>query len=269
VDTSRSPKLSSHSHHHYYNTSISMLPPPPPAPMARPVPIIRSPIIESCSPEMGVTSSPSPPLRSVSNHNNSGHDSSSVASVVIQHVRGDGTEVRVSSPQTMNVGIGDSIVSPVNRSVMSSPFTTLTRPDHSTFAHVSHHSVSQLFTYPSINQVSGMSGVISPTNLTMFTSPVTTPRTTPRTTPIPRWNTSSTFIPLDENLDYGMMAGLMQSSTNPDVDPPHIIEDRFFSVVHSPDDGTQNLSHATGSGGGPGSSGSGSTPPTPTKSQPT
>ncbi len=144
MDTSRSPKLSSHSHHHYYNTSISMLPPPPPAPMARPVPIIRSPIIESCSPEMGVTSSPSPPLRSVSNHNNSGHDSSSVASVVIQHVRGDGTEVRVSSPQTMNVGIGDSIVSPVNRSVMSSPFTTLTRPDHSTFAHVSHHSVSQV-----------------------------------------------------------------------------------------------------------------------------
>jgi len=70
--------------------------------------------------------------------------------------------------------------------------------------------------------VSAMSGVISPTNLTMFTSPVTTPRTTPRTTPIPRWNTSATFIPLDENLDYGMMAGLMPS-TNPDVDPPHII----------------------------------------------
>ena len=51
----------------------------------------------------------------------------------------------------------------------------------------------------------------------------------------------------------------------------HSIKDRFFSVVHSPDDGTRNLTHAnsaSGTGGGPGSNGSGSTPPTPTKSQP-
>ncbi|CAG2175532.1 unnamed protein product, partial [Oppiella nova] len=52
MDPNRSPKQMSNvphhqPHHHYYNTSISMLPPPPPAPMARPVPIIRSPI-ESC-----------------------------------------------------------------------------------------------------------------------------------------------------------------------------------------------------------------------------
>lgn len=75
-----------------------------------------------------------------------------------------------------------------------------------------------------MSQVSAMSGVISPTNLPLtFTSPVTTPRTTPRTTPIPRWSTTSTtFLPLDENLDYNMMAGLMQT-TNPDVDQPHII----------------------------------------------
>jgi hypothetical protein len=147
----------------------------------------------------------------------------------------------------------------------------LSRPDHS-FAHV-HHTVSQLFTYPSMSQMSGMSGVISPTNLTMFTSPVTTPRTTPRTTPIPhRWNSSNAFMPLDEsNLDYGMMSSLLPS-TNPDVDPPHIMgaEDRFFSVVQSPDDGTAHTlsTHAntgSGSGGGPGSTGSGSTPPTPTQ----
>lgn len=270
VDNDRSPKMSAQSHHqqqHYYNTSISMLPPPPPAPMARPVPIIRSPIIDSCSPEIVDNSSQSPPSRIVSNHNNSGQDSG-----VIHNVRSDGHDVRTSSPQTsvsLNVGMCDSIVSPINRSVMSSPFTTLTRHVDHSFAHVSHHSVSQLFTYPSMTNVSAMSGVISPTNLTMFTSPVTTPRTTPRTTPIPRWNTSATFIPLDENLDYGMMAGLM-SSNNSDVDSPHIIEpeDRFFSVVHnSPEDGTHNLSHASGSGGGPGSTGS--TTPTPTKSQQT
>ncbi|CAG2169030.1 unnamed protein product, partial [Oppiella nova] len=281
MDPNRSPKQMSNvphhqPHHHYYNTSISMLPPPPPAPMARPVPIIRSPI-ESCSPEMGVQSSPSPPM-SARTLPNGAHDNTSVASVVVQHVRGDnGQDIRVSSPQTsvsMNVGVGDSIVSPVNRSVVNSPFTTLGRHDHS-FSHVSHHSVSQLFTYPSMSQVSAMSGVISPTNLTMFTSPVTTPRSTPRTTPIPRWNTGATsFMPLDENLDYGMMAGLMPTGAN-DVDPPHIIgaEDRFFSVVHSPDDGTvgPNLTHVntgSGSGGGPGSVGSGSTPPTPTKSVP-
>ncbi|XP_054162786.1 nuclear factor 1 A-type-like isoform X2 [Oppia nitens] len=275
IDPNNSPKLSTPSHHqqhHYYNSSISMLPPPPPAPMARPVPIIRSPI-ESCSPEMIVHSSPSPPI-TTRTMVNGGHDTSSAASVVVQHVRGDNTtDIRVSSPQTsaaMNVCIGDSIVSPINRSVVNSPFTTLGRHDHS-FSHVSHHSVSQLFTYPSaMSQVSAMSGVISPT---MFNSPATTPRSTPRTTPIPRWNTgASTFLPLDENLDYGMMAGLMPTGAT-EVDSPHMIgaEDRFFSVVHnSPDDGTvgQNLSHVntgSGSGGGPGSTGSSSTPPTPTK----
>lgn len=74
-----------------------------------------------------------------------------------------------------------------------------------------------------MSQVSAMSGVISPTNLPLFTSTGPTQRTTSRSTPIPRWSSSSTaFIPLDENLDYGMMAGLMPN-TNPDVDPPHII----------------------------------------------
>ena len=141
VEGSRSPKgqmhNSGHQSHHYYNTSISMLPPPPPAPMARPVPIIRS-SIDSCSPELGVNSSPSPPTgRSL---HNGGHDNSPTASVVVQHVRDDIVNTRVSSPQTtvsMNVSICDT-----NRTLMNSPFTTLSRHD---FAHVSHHSVSQVF----------------------------------------------------------------------------------------------------------------------------
>lgn len=148
VESKCSPKgemghnMSHHQSHHYYNTSISMLPPPPPAPMARPVPIIRSPI-DSCSPELGVNSSPSPPTGR--SHHNGGHDSGSVTSVVVQHVRDDSVDGRVSSPQTssaMSVNIGDSIGGPGNRSVMNSPFTTLSRHD---FAHVSHHSVSQVF----------------------------------------------------------------------------------------------------------------------------
>ena len=59
------------------------------------------------------------------------------------------------------------------------------------------------------------------------------------------------------------------SLTNNHLKPLFILslEDRFFSVVHSPDDETRHLTHAD-SGGGPGSSGSGSTPPTPTKTQP-
>lgn len=81
----------------------------------------------------------------------------------------------------------------------------------------------QLFSYPSISPVSGLSGVISPTSLSMFTSPVTTPRTTPRTTPIPRW--SGQFV-LDDNMDYNVMANLMHTS---DSDPPHIIGEQWFN----------------------------------------
>lgn len=68
--------------------------------------------------------------------------------------------------------------------------------------------VFQLFSYSSISPVSAMSGVISPTNLSMFSSPVTTPRTTPRSTPIPRWNTP--FISLDE--EYNMMTPLISGN---------------------------------------------------------
>lgn len=62
----------------------------------------------------------------------------------------------------------------------------------------------QLFSYPS--SISTMSGVISPTNLSLYSSPVTTPRTTPRT----RWN--NPFL-MEE--DFGMMSHPV-SSNNPD-----------------------------------------------------
>ncbi|XP_076355778.1 nuclear factor 1 X-type-like isoform X23 [Tachypleus tridentatus] len=201
---------------HFYTSA--MLPPPPPAPMARPVAIIR------CT-DLGSTT-PSPPATSASR------------SCVTPDPEAPGpssTEDRdnrdqMSPPPTTSVELSSNSEdsSPVNRSVMSSPFTTLARPEHS-FAHI--HPQPQLFSYPSISPVSG---VISPTNFIMFTSPVTTPRSTPRTTPVPRWNNS--FIALDDNMDYNMITGLMPG-TNPEADPPHIIgaEERFFPEVHSSD----------------------------------
>lgn len=69
-----------------------------------------------------------------------------------------------------------------------------------------------MFTYPSISPVNALSGVISPTTLSLIASPVHTPRTTPRSTPIPRWSTP--FIPLDENMDYNMMVNFPSGSSN-------------------------------------------------------
>ena len=70
-----------------------------------------------------------------------------------------------------------------------------------------------------------MSGVISPTNLSLFSSPVATPRSTPnaRTTPVPRWNTGS-FIALDDNMDYSMMSPLI-AGTNQDQQGPPLMDD--------------------------------------------
>lgn len=56
-----------------------------------------------------------------------------------------------------------------------------------------------------------MTGVISPTNLSLFAGPpVTRPQSAPRSTPIPRWN--APFISLDE--DYNMMP--LMTGTNSD-----------------------------------------------------
>lgn len=63
-----------------------------------------------------------------------------------------------------------------------------------------------MFSYPSISPVSmnAISGVISPTTLSLLASPMGTPRTTPRSTPIPRW--TAPLMSLDENMDYGMLS---------------------------------------------------------------
>jgi nuclear factor I len=82
----------------------------------------------------------------------------------------------------------------------------------------------QLFSYPSLSPVSGMSGVISPTNLSLFSSPIVgSPRTSSRGG-LPRWTPPGPtappppppgpgppFITLEE--DY-MMTPLISTSNN-------------------------------------------------------
>ncbi|XP_064625695.1 nuclear factor 1 X-type-like isoform X3 [Lineus longissimus] len=146
--------------------------------------------------------------------------------------------------------------SPISRAgVMSSPFAFLGRPEHafalfhpqpqllnSTSARLqdpdrnpdfpnvdSHlHPYFKVFTYPSISPVNAISGVISPTTITLLASPVATPRTTPRSTPIPRWTAP---LVLDEGMDYNMMTGLVPCSSD---ESSLLNDERFFSVLHPP-----------------------------------
>lgn len=75
----------------------------------------------------------------------------------------------------------------------------------------------QFFSYSNINPVSGMSGVISPTNLSLFPSGSggSGRNPTARSTPLPRWNTP--FINLDENIDYTMVSPLMPGPSEPNT----------------------------------------------------
>nr|CAD7446291.1 unnamed protein product [Timema bartmani] len=238
----------------YYPSS--MLPPPPPPPMARPVAIIRS------TGELTVTTANSPPAPGTPPMGDGSPRDS----------RGPNSALSPSPP----VSSATIEVVPTSRTVVTSPFSV---SREYAFTHI-HTQPGQLFSYPSISPVSAMSGVISPTNLSLFTSPVTTPRTTPRSTPIPRWNTP--FISLDE--DYNMMTPLISGNgNNPETNASTLIDDeRYFNtVVHTNDSMNANQGMAPGGPGSNGSHGSSggahtppsrtpnpsSAPPTPTKSQ--
>ncbi|XP_041356700.1 nuclear factor 1 X-type-like isoform X2 [Gigantopelta aegis] len=195
-----------------------MLPPPPPPPpnLARPVAILKN--SDGIMPISSISGSSTPSTSTIST-------TSSLA--------------------------GSSAVDTLamSRTIMSSPFTMLSRPEH-TFHHI-HPQGHQVFTYPSISPVNAISGMISPTTLSLIASPVATPRTTPRTTPIPRWTTP--FIPLDENVDYNMLANIM-----PTVNTEEMLgEERFFPVVHS------NVGVEPSDGGNGGSSHAGPHTPAP------
>ncbi|KAK6620148.1 hypothetical protein RUM44_006548 [Polyplax serrata] len=234
----------------YYPST--MLPPPPPPPMARPVAIIRSTGELANSPPTSST----PPMTNSSSPEGHCHD-----------------PALSPSPPSLGTDMPSVRVS----SVVTSPFAV---SREYTFSHI-HTQPGQLFSYPNVG---GMTGVISPTNLSLFTGPtVSRPQSAaPRSTPIPRWNTP--FISLDE--DYNMMP--LMPGGNPDQGALIDTDERYFSTVTHPEDleGPGPNQTSLVQAGGPGSTGSsggaptppsrtpnpqptaGSGPPTPVKSQP-
>ncbi|KAL1129924.1 hypothetical protein AAG570_012868, partial [Ranatra chinensis] len=228
---SRSPsKLSQ-----YYPNS--MLPPPPPPPMARPVAIIRS------TGELNVSG-------------NGGGGSSPPASITPP---GEGSPPR--SPVTQS----GQETPQHSRTVVSSPFSVAVTRDYPVpFTHI-HTQPAQLFTYPNLSPVSGMSGVISPTNLSLFSTPisVSSPRTSSRGG-LPRWTPPGPtappppppgpgppFITLEE--DY-MMTPLISSANN--EANALIDDDRYFNTVVQSSEGMD-----TSLGTGSNNSGGAHTPP--------
>ncbi|CAG7785226.1 unnamed protein product [Allacma fusca] len=184
----------------YYSSSMLPPPPPPPAaPMARPVTIIRSTEIGGGS---GLGTSPpasnTPPLTS-SESNSAARES-----------RG---------PLSPNSQGNDPNPSPRSSFPVSRDYS---------LSHLHSQSSGQLFSYSNINPVSGMSGVISPTNLSLFppSSNSGSRNAGSRSTPLPRWN--APFISLDENIDYTMVSPLMPGPTEPNT--ATLIDDAAVSV---------------------------------------
>ncbi|XP_034941530.1 nuclear factor 1 B-type-like isoform X4 [Chelonus insularis] len=207
----------------YYPSS--MLPPPPPAPMARPVAIIRS------TGELSATGSGSPPTSSTSptdptDLNGTNQDQ----------------QMQVAAAAAAVVGVTGANCQNTIDAGRKSPTRIFVTAPHSreyTFAHFHSQPGQQIFTYPTI---SSMSGVISPTNLSLFSSPVavTRPVATQRSVANvpPRWNTAS-FINLED--DYNMIAPIISST--PGEPPSSIDEERYFQSVH-----TSNVVDKSGSG---------------------
>ncbi|XP_050698673.1 nuclear factor 1 X-type-like [Eriocheir sinensis] len=241
-----------------YYTTGSMLPPPPPPPMARPVAIIRSTadLAHSGSVSPGPVSPPnagaggggailpdvSPPDRR-EECLSPPPPSTSAPPVSQVCVCGDASSACLGGVRVYQQDGNLRLLIPNTTTTTS---TTTSRyhqhhhhhhhdpPSSPSPNHHHHHEHGQLFTYSSMSPVSAMSGVISPTSMSLFTSPGSTPRTTPRSTPpaVPRWNTP--FISLDETMDYTTMSTLMPTLPA-DATSAQLIEDEryFTTVVHS------------------------------------
>ncbi|XP_068916131.1 uncharacterized protein NfI isoform X3 [Tenebrio molitor] len=176
TNMSRSPKTQ------YFPST--MLPPPPLPPMARPVAIIRSTGDVTLSGTNSPPASITPPCSEAS-------PADDVPEISSSPPLSPGSHERRKSPQRNSVPT-------------SSPYSP-TR-DYS-FNHF-HGQPGHLFSYPSM---SGMSGVISPTNLSMYSPSVSTSRGTPRSSSIPRWSTP--LFTLDQE-DFNMIAHQANPESN-------------------------------------------------------
>ncbi|XP_014486598.1 PREDICTED: nuclear factor 1 A-type isoform X5 [Dinoponera quadriceps] len=191
----------------YYPSS--MLPPPPPAPMARPVAIIRS------TGELTATTASSPPTSSTGSPT-------------------DPAELGTTNQEQMTAGlVGSACQNSVEPTGRKSPARILVTPHTSreyTFAHFHSQPGQQIFTYPTI---SSMSGVISPTNLSLFSSPVSVTRPVATQRPVsnvpPRWNTTP-FINLED--DYNMIAPIIAGTTSGEPSAT-MEEERYYHPVHT------------------------------------
>ncbi|XP_066255240.1 nuclear factor 1 B-type isoform X1 [Euwallacea similis] len=157
--------------------SSTMLPPPPLPPMARPVAIIRS----TGEVAMGGTNSPPPNITPPCS------DASPPEEVP-----------ELSSSPPLSPGSHDRRKSPTQRNSVptSNPYSP--SRDYTSFNHF-HGQPGHLFSYPSMT---GMSGVISPTNLTMYSPNVNTTRGSTRASNMPRWSTP--LFNLDQE-DFNMI----------------------------------------------------------------
>ncbi|VVC45827.1 Hypothetical protein CINCED_3A011419 [Cinara cedri] len=234
----RSPKMTQ-----YYPST--MLPPPPPPPMARPVAIIRS------TGELTIAPSNSPPTSNTPPMGGGGGGGGGDGSP------GGGRDSD-QSPPPMNNQLSESQLSGGGgggRSVVTggSPFAVSGNRDYH-FSHIQH---GQLFSYSNIGTVNAVTGVISPTNLSLLSNPGGSPSSSSggggggnggngngggrsrghSQTTLPRWNTQCSsgqpFITLDE--DY-MMTPLMSGNGGQGNAGTLIDDDRYFnSVVHQTD----------------------------------
>lgn len=201
-----------------------MLPPPPLPPMARPVAIIRS-----TTDLTTMVNSPSitPPSGSAmsSPHQEHANDPNSMSQ--------PGSEMNTSPPMSPQAQM---VVNRKSLTRISSPYSTgreyTFNHFHTQPAQVNIYCsqlkkmvieltwcllfAEQLFSYSS----STMSGVISPTNLSLYSSPVTTSRTTPRS----RWNPP--FILED---DFNNMITHPVSNNYPDTSSVILMEEGKFT----------------------------------------
>ncbi|KAG5668926.1 hypothetical protein PVAND_016836 [Polypedilum vanderplanki] len=222
-----------------YSQYNAMLPPPPLPPMAIPVtsgysgegvkgesdirefPLTRPIAIIRSSDLTIVNSPPTPPATTINSINSSPHHHQEHPDI-IQHQHSLQNEINQSPPESPQ----SQLERKAGMSRIASPYAT--SRDYA-FNHF-HTQQSQLFSYPS--SISTMSSVINPTNLSLYSTPVTTPRSTPRA----RWN--NPFL-LEE--DFNMMAHPV-SNNNPDS----VIlmeEDRFFQTSSASDSSVTHLDH--------------------------
>lgn len=175
----------------------SMLPPPPLPPMARPVAIIQS------TADVSMTGTNSPPA-SITPPSSETSPADEVPEISSSPPLSPGSHERRKSPSQRNTVPTSSPYSP-SRDYSFNHFHG--QPGHvgSAYPLVSNakfDSVSSAFQLFGYTSMSGMSGVISPTNLSMYSPGVTTSRGTPRTSGIPRWNTP--LFTLDQE-DFSMI----------------------------------------------------------------